>query len=266
MNIPSIVAHGGTMNKSTVKVRLGCGLLLLSLTGMACGSTSSTPAPATTGSENPPSSPAPQGPTVSTNCDNPWFPVVEGATSTWQVSSSAGEAVRTATIKDVAANGFSVERKGELSSGREYTLVERWSCVPAGLVQYPTGELVAVATGLNGEVTASVGENEGATLPRDIQPGDTWHQAFNGDVTGPESTTNWTVNYDFAAVGLEEVTVPAGTFTAMKLTNHISWPNSGIPEMDMAYWFAEGVGLVKTVFSMNGEDLGTSELVSFSLP
>lgn len=248
-----------------VKVRLGIVVLLLWLTAIACGSVS-TPAPAPTGAQDAVSSAVPQATAAGAECENPYFPVVEGTTSTWQVTSSAGEAVRTATIKNVGPDGFSVERVGELSGGREYTLVEKWSCVPSGLVQYPTGELVAVATGLNGEVTASVGENEGATLPRDIQPGDTWHQAFNGDVTGPDSTTNWTVNYDFTAVGLEEVTVPAGTFKAMKLTNHISWPNSGIPDMDMAYWFAEGEGLVKTVFSMNGEDLGTSQLVSRDSP
>jgi len=246
-------------------LRLGSVVLLSWLTAIACGSVS-TPAPAPTGAQDVVSSAVPHATTASIGCANPYFPVVEGTTSTWRVSSSAGETVQTATIKDVAAQGFSVEKIGELPSGREYTLVEKWSCVPAGLVQYPTGELVAVATGLNGEVTASVGENEGATLPRDIQPGDTWHQTFNGDVSGPDSTTNWTVNYDFAAVGLEEVTLPAGTFTAMKLTNHISWPNSGIPEMEMTYWFAEGEGLVKTVFSMDGEALGTSELVSRDSP
>jgi hypothetical protein len=184
-----------------VKVRLGIVVLLLWLAGIACGSVS-TPSPAPTGAQDAVSSAVPQATAAGAECENPYFPVVEGTTSTWQVTSSAEEAVRTATIENVGPDGFSVERVGELSGGREYTLVEKWSCAPAGLVQYPTGELVAVATGLNGEVIASVGENEGATLPRDIQPCDTWRQPFNGDVTSPDSTTNWTVNYGFAAVGL----------------------------------------------------------------
>jgi hypothetical protein len=266
MKITSIVSSQGSTSKATAKVPLGGVLVLLFLMGTACSLGSSTPAPAATGPEATPSSAAPQATSASTNCDNPYFPVVEGATSTWKVSSSAGDAVRTATIKDVGPNRFSVEKKGELSGGRTYTLVDKWSCVDAGLVQYPTGELVAVAKGLNGEVTASVGENEGPTLPRDIQPGDTWIQTFNGEVTGPDSTTNWTVTYNFTAAGLEQVTVPAGTFTAMKLTNLITWPNSGIPDMEMSYWFAQGVGLVKTVFSMEGIDPGTSELASYTLP
>ena len=266
MNIASIISSRGTISKAAMKFPLGGVLVLLFLMGTACRLGSSTPAPAATGPEVTPSSAAPQATSASTNCDNPYFPVVEGATSTWKVSSSAGEAVRTATIQDVGPNGFSVKKTGELSGGRPYSLVEQWSCVAAGLIQYPTGDLALVATGINGTVTAAALSNEGTTLPRNIQPGDTWSQTFNGEVTGPSSSANWTVTYDFTAVGLEQVIVPAGTFTAIKLTNHITWPNSGIPDMDMAYWFAQGVGPVKTVFSMDGKDLGTSELASSTLP
>lgn len=60
--------------------------------------------------------------------------------------------------------------------------------------------------------------------------------------------------------------MPAGTFSAMKLTNHITWPNSGMPEMDVAYWLSEGVGLVKTALTWAGMDPGTSELVSYHIP
>jgi hypothetical protein len=254
-----------TVLKKVPGARLGVVVAALSLISVACGSSGNTGlvAPETNAAA---STPAPQAAISGGLCENQYLPVVDGATFTRRTTSSLGESTQTATIKDVRSDGFSVERTGTLSSGRTYTYLENWSCTVEGLVQAPTDELAAIATGANGTVSVQARSNEGVTFPKDAQPGDTWTETFNVDVIGPDSTANWTVTYDFKATGTEEVTVPAGTFTAFHLTNRITWVNGGVPPMDIDYWFAQGVGLVKSGFAMGDLSTGTTELVSYSIP
>lgn len=242
----------------------------LALAGLACGfgAGGNTPAPAGAMVGSATSTPAPQAAAATANCDNQYVPIVEGATATWKVTTSSGAVTNpTAMTKDVGPDGFSIVRSGKRSNGAAYTLVEKWSCKPEGLIQFPTGDLAEIATGKQGTVTASSMSNQGVTLPREIKAGDTWTETFNGDLTGLDgSKTNWTTAYAFKAEGDESVTVPAGSFTAMKISNTITWPNMGVPEMHMDYWFAPGIGMVKYVFSMSGAPLATGELVSRTVP
>lgn len=252
-------------SKMDTAARLGVVIGALSLVSAACaGSGNASPVPP--GTNVAASTPVPQAAVSGADCENPYVPVVEGATFKRRTTSSLGESTQTATIKDVRSDGFSVERTGVLSSGRAYTYLENWSCTPEGLVQAPTDELAAIATDASGTVSVQARSNEGVTLPRNAQPGDTWTETFNVDVIGPDSTSNWTVTYDFKAIGMEQVTVPAGTFTAIHLTNRITWVNGGLPPMDIDYWFAQGVGLVKSGFTMGELSTGTTDLVSYSIP
>ena len=61
-------------------------------------------------------------------------------------------------------------------------------------------------------------------------------------------------------VGFEDVTVTAGTFRAMKVVSEVS--GGSIP-MTKTYWYAEGVGLVKTT-TQGGEIKYGSELTDYS--
>ena len=246
-------------------VRLGLVGVALYLALTAC-SVGSTPAPADVATPETISTPPSQATAPGGDCENPYLPVVEGATWTRRSTTSLGESTQTATLKDVTPSGFTVERTGVLSGGRSYTYDENWSCTPEGLIQAPTDELAAIATGASGTVTVQSLSNEGVTLPTDVQAGDTWTETFNVDVVGPDSTANWSVTYDFQAIGMEAVTVPAGAFTAIHLTNHITWLNGAVPAMDVEYWFATGVGLVKSGFTMEGLSTGITELVSYSIP
>jgi hypothetical protein len=73
---------------------------------------------------------------------------------------------------------------------------------------------------------------------------------------------------NFQAIGMESVTVPAGTFNAMRVDFTMAWTSGG-EGLDMTYlitdWFVENVGLVKT---SAGADFGgySLELVSYSIP
>jgi hypothetical protein len=61
-------------------------------------------------------------------------------------------------------------------------------------------------------------------------------------------------------IGFEKVSVPAGKFRAMKVVSQVS---GGTAVMNKTYWYADGVGLVKTTTEA-GEIKYGSELVDYS--
>jgi hypothetical protein len=134
----------------------------------------------------------------------------------------------------------------------------------------------------NIELHLDIDNATGLTFPRQISPGSQWQQ--NMDVTGnvtafneqAEATGN--VQMSFNAVGNESVTVPAGTFEALKVevdvTLNVNATYEGITlpvsfTGDYTYWFAPNVGWVKA--SGTGSVLGnsftdTTELQSYNIP
>ncbi len=238
--------------------------MALFLASAAC--VGGTPAAAPVGTEEAAATPPSLSSPSSEDCDNPYLPVVEGATYNRKSTSTLGESTQTVTIKDVRPDGFSVERTGVLPSGRSYTYLENWSCTPQGLIQAPTDDLAAIATGANATVTVETVSNDGVTLPKDVEAGDTWAETFTVNVIGPDSTSPWTVQYEFKAIAVESVIVPAGAFSALHLTNRITWLNGAVPSMDIDYWFSPEVGLVKSAYAFEGLSSGTTELVSYTIP
>jgi hypothetical protein len=123
---------------------------------------------------------------------------------------------------------------------------------------------------------------QGVTLPAIVAPGDKW--SFNldmrgtGQVSGVTAETTGHAVYNFTAANSESVTVPAGTFDAMRiegdLTLDITATVSGTAfpfkvTMHTTSWFAPGVGLVRTntaadVIGMPVND--TLELQSYHIP
>ena len=61
-------------------------------------------------------------------------------------------------------------------------------------------------------------------------------------------------------IGFEKVIVPAGTFRAMKVVSEVT---GGAAVMTKTYWYADGVGLLKTTTEAGQTKYG-SELVDYS--
>lgn len=244
-------------------VRLSLLLSAMAILAAACGSGS--PAPQTNSTnEAVGSSPAPQSSGGVGLCDNPYVPVVKGSSFTRVYTSIVGVSTHTGTITAVRPDGFTVERIITQPDTTTVTVVENWSCVAEGLIQYPTSEIAAVVSGSSDTVTVNTISNQGVTIPRDVQPGDTWTQTFTVQVVSSSETMDWTFTYDFTAFAEEEVSVPVGNFTALKVQNHATMTTSTqTVEMDFTYWWARGVGLVKHIFMYGGEVLGSSELTAY---
>lgn len=90
-------------------------------------------------------------------------------------------------------------------------------------------------------------------LPNPLKAGLKWNWAGR-DSTQTEVTENSEVT------GFETVTVPAGKFRAMKVVSKVT---GGAALMTKTYWYADGVGLVKTT-TVGGEIKYGSELTDYS--
>jgi hypothetical protein len=90
-------------------------------------------------------------------------------------------------------------------------------------------------------------------LPNPLKTGSKWYWAGR-DYTQTEVTETSEVT------GFETVTVPAGKFRAMKVVSQVT---GGAAVMTKTYWYADGVGLVKTT-TVGGEIKYGSELIDYS--
>lgn len=247
--------------------------LALMLLLAACGGPTATPAPTHT--------------TVPTEtsgapglCANPYFPVVEGATWTYLATGTGEDYTWTATVSEVSETGFALRTQFD-----ELVTTQQWACTPEGLaaLQYGGGpEAVITASGLLGVFETS--DASGVSFPAQIQVGDTWQQSFSmqGQMVIREGVTadaNGTISQTYVAAGLETVTVPAGSFEAMKVDTNIvfdlqlSLGGIGLPMVFDAVttnWWAPGIGWVKSdaTADMEGGDsfMWLIELQSFSIP
>ena len=212
-------------------------------------------------------------------CANAYYPVRLGAS--WNYKSTdgpAGEYSFTDTITAIREDGFTLSTQiGDL------TRTQEWTCSAEGLTALQLGGApAAMLNAQNAEVNLNVTNVTGVTFPSQINAGDQWQQNldFNGNVTmmNEKAEAEGTAQMNFNAVGTESVTVPAGTFEALKvetnITLNISASFAGITlpvtfSGNYTYWFAQDVGWVKATGSGNvlGNSFSeTTELQSYSIP
>lgn len=212
-------------------------------------------------------------------CANAYYPVRQGATWTYRSSGGpAGEYSFTDTITAVREDGFTLSTQiGGLTRAQE------WTCSAEGLAALQLGGApAAMLNAQNIQMNLNVTGGNGVTFPGQISAGDQWQQNldFSGNVTmmNQAADATGTAQMNFNAVGMESVTVPAGTFNALRVeadvTLNINATYEGIAlpvsfAGDYTYWFAEGVGWVKSIGA--GNVLGasfseTTELQSYSIP
>jgi hypothetical protein len=212
-------------------------------------------------------------------CANPYYPVRQGAT--WTYASTGGPTGGygfTDTITSVTNDGFTLT-----SQFGDLTRTQEWACQPEGLVALQLGGTSAAM--LNNDkmnITLDVDHVTGVTIPSQIQPGDTWQHEleFTGTIgaLGQEIKGNGDATSSFQAIGNESVTVPAGTFDALKIHiettinisgsfNGVTFPVKVVTPYD--YWFVQDVGWVKAAGTgtVGTESFSeTIELQSYTIP
>ena len=206
-------------------------------------------------------------------CTNPYQPVSTGAAWTYDLHSSASEdSTYTDTITSVTSDGYSVT-----SAFSDLTRVVPWSCSPQGLVALHYAD--APGTISNGGIQFSVKTTSvvGVTFPASIAPGDRWTQRYgllaklvssqgSGSGTGSVST-------NYRALGNEDIVVPAGSFSALKVRFSgtyrftITVAGASLPANHTFtgfLWLVQDVGVVKTSVTVSGTFslTATTELAS----
>lgn len=207
-------------------------------------------------------------------CDNPYMPVVAGATWKYRLTGPTSD-IFTHTVLSVEDDGFTEQDVFGVGVTRQ----GKWACQDGDLTALnpPSGSSGTVqAEGV--QVNLETKEVTGITLPATINPGDTWSQTLTLEgtekINGQEYPARNELTSDCTAIGVESVTMEAGTFDAMKvecqtvmnLTITIGGNDMNTPlNLAGTNWYVEDVGLVKNVTTGMGLD-STTELVSYNIP
>lgn len=184
----------------------------------------------------------------------PYQPLVVGATWTYDTVDQGVTATKTASI----------EAFEDVGGARAGTMTYRWQEVTPDGKQLTWYQLAGDGIGRIREQSfdaAGAMKSEHWYDPfllrvdessEHLRAGASWSTTFNETVTSAKHDgTTTTVTVDFTVQSLtESVTVPAGTFTCLRLLRHDR--SSG---NDKTYWFARGVGKVKESNSKGGETL-----------
>jgi len=281
------------MEKKKSKPILSLWLIIIFITACSSPSTASPTEPQPTETQAPQATPtqvATEAPAATAqgsdtpaaaegSCANAYYPVREGAT--WSYRSTGGptgEYSFTDTITSVRADGFTLS-----SQFGELTRTQEWACKPEGLVALQLGGTsAATLNSQNMQLNLEVKNVSGVTFPATINVGDQWQHNldFEGKMTvaNQEGTATGNAQTNFKALGNESVTVPAGTFDALKiqidttLNINVSVQSVSVPVTfsgSYTYWFVKDVGWVKA--SGTGSVSGTSfsetiELQSYNIP
>lgn len=208
-------------------------------------------------------------------CINPYLPVVVGATWNYKLTGPIPDRF-THSILSVEDNSFVEQDIFDVGVTRQGT----WNCENGNLIALdpPSGASANVNTENNVSVDFETKDLSGVTIPATINAGDTWSQSLTLEgtqtINGVSFPASNQLASDCKAIGIESVTVEAGTFDAMRVecqtTMNISITMGNAPvqstlNLTGTNWYVENVGLVKTLTTGMGFD-STTELVSYNIP
>lgn len=219
-----------------------------------------------------PTLPPPPGGFGNAACENPYLPVRVGATWDYRLSQETTDTF-TRSIIEVSADGF--VDQDEFSGGG--VRQGRWQCEDGNLIYLTPGAVAGSVVAAPMQTDVTVESNEGFYHPAEPRPGQIWHQktvirgksTLEGEVV---VETRNEVDYACRAEDVETITVPAGTFDALRVRCEVHQTISvvgGITfevEERSTQWLARGVGMVKTVGQTNDETPYTVELLAYRLP
>jgi len=202
-------------------------------------------------------------------CNNPYYPVRDGAVYRYQMTTAGADPQEMSTI-------FHVTNPDSFTTSQTIggvTTEVAWQCTPGGLLATDFGLSGLDIPGLEYTVDALSGVT--FPLPDQMVEGTTWQNQFSmsGQMTAEGSTLAMTMKAvtDNALSGFDDVTTPAGTFSAARVdtatTIDLSTDMAGAPAVpsmtsESTVWLSEGVGMVKTEFTDPAGGTTTIELVA----
>lgn len=185
-------------------------------------------------------------------CGNPYYPVLNGATWNYQSGETQMVYNMMETERDKGTYKINIQ-----SDKNAFTIDLK--CTDKGVVIMDAPGATTTVSDENGTTTVSTYEVEGVTVPNNLKVNDKWTQMIKVMTDGKQSV----INHEFAVIGFEEITVPAGKFNALKVdqTGYLEIMGQKI-KFHGYQWFAEGVGTVKSSW----DGAAVVELVSYKIP
>ena len=198
-------------------------------------------------------------------CDNEYMSVVEGATWTYEGTTSQGDFTQQAVILDVSENAFVLG-----VTLADFSYEEAWMCTEEGLVQLEAAgsPYTAAFAGPDGNVGLSTIDSDGVTLPASFDVGDEWDQTTQVQISSSAFNGLATISHEFSAVRSEPITVAGTEFQAavVEVSSTLEIPQFSF-EFNSTQWYVRGVGLVKLEGQMTEPEFDASyELVGYSVP
>jgi hypothetical protein len=199
-------------------------------------------------------------------CDHPYFP--SAANTTWQYQSSMKNTEHTTKI--ISNSGSSFVMQNNFGSLVVKNTIKCESDGSLTQTEYPT------MTGLSANMKIETLSYEGAAFPAPAKwvVGSSWTNSFKVKISiamGQQNMTqSGTMKISSKIAAEETVKVPAGTFTALKVTQTIAQDmlmNLGGKSTPVkntittTSWYAKNVGLIKSVASSI-----TTQLMKFTKP
>jgi hypothetical protein len=215
-------------------------------------------------------------------CNHPYFPLVAGNEIEYRNSGAGGGSSYVMTIKE-AKDG---QAKMQYSFGppNKSTVSMTLTCKDGKIW---TDSYMNLGEGTQGvEMTMNTQGVEGALIPADLKVGTTWTTKYSiaatykgAQVPAGFGGMKMDIRQTNKVVGQEKVTVPAGTYDALKVdvTSSMDFNIPGMPggsqgaqgtSLTFHEWMAPGVGIVKMSFegpSGNWDTVATRVNVSNSL-
>jgi hypothetical protein len=199
-----------------------------------------------------------------TACDYEYWPLRQSAS--WLYAGPNGE------WSDGVASVIGDDVSATVTIVHEVPGVNRadgeWTCTVDGIT--PGNMLDATYSGQTTET--EVVSTTGVWLPASDQlvPGASWEfaQTYTQSILPAATTATVTASRKCTVSGPESVTVPAGTFDAIRLDcNETLGDTAGAAtNTESKYWYAKGVGLVRQEISENDGAAVVSELSSYYSP
>ena len=212
-------------------------------------------------------------------CTNDYFPVSSG--TAWSYSSTGGvlgDYTYGWTVADVSDTGFTTNDQSSLGTGTTSSV--KWNCQGGNLAALDSGaNSLSLSTSKVSMTTTSV-TAEGFNIPASFKSGNTWSEKVTVNDTvqssGRSLDSRIESKVDCSAAGSESVSVPAGTFDAVKVTCtetvavselvHATPVPAGVPStLDITNWYAKGVGLVKSVRASSAGGTATIVLTQYKV-
>jgi hypothetical protein len=178
----------------------------------------------------------------------------------------------------VSNKGFTTSNQSSLGTGGTSEI--KWTCKDGKLAAFDAGSNSLSMATSKMKVTSTSINVDGYNVPNSFAVGTTWSEkvTINDTVQSGAKSVDSRIDstVDCSAGGAESVTVPAGTFDAVKVTctNTVAISElmqataipAGAPStVDITDWYAKGVGLVKSVRISAAGGTDTSVLTQYKI-